>query len=303
VGASPLFPPQYANEGVAKRALLLVVRREPRTFGYARSRWKLALIAQECAWLKVSTESSVCRLLKRLGIHYKRGRDYIRSPDRHYQDKLSLIELAKLRAYYAPERFVCLYVDEFSYYRQPTVAPDYETKGTRQPLAHRSHRSNTCFRVIGALNAVTGQVNYRQRNRISRLVLSDFWAQLRLAYPHVEVIYVVIDNWPVHFHPDALARLQPQSFPWPPYVPPNWPHQPDSKAVQDDLPIELLCLPTYASWLNPIEKLWRWLQQDELHMHRCSADWAQLKLQVATFLDQFQSGSDDLLHYVGLLPN
>ncbi|MCB8937397.1 MAG: hypothetical protein H6655_03210 [Ardenticatenaceae bacterium] len=34
---------------------------------------------------------------------YKRGRDYVHSPDRHYQEKLSLIELARLRAYYEPD--------------------------------------------------------------------------------------------------------------------------------------------------------------------------------------------------------
>jgi hypothetical protein len=47
-----------------------------------------------------------------------------------------------------------------------------------------------------------------------------FYAWLRADDPRAEVIYVVVDNWPVHFHPDELAYLQPQHFPWPPYVPP-----------------------------------------------------------------------------------
>ena len=62
------------------------------------------------------------QLFKQLGISYKRGRTSIHSPDRHYDEKLSLVELARLRAYFAPDRYVFLYMDEFTYYRQPTLA-------------------------------------------------------------------------------------------------------------------------------------------------------------------------------------
>jgi len=261
------------------------------------------MIANSCPWLRVTTTGGLSSLLKRLGISYKRGREYIHSPDRRYAEKLSLIELCHMRAFYAPERFVFLYLDEMTYYRQPSVARTYEAKGSSQGLACRSHRSNTWFRVIGALDSLTGQVIYRQRSRVNRFALSLFWTQVRDNYPTAETIYVVVDNWPVHFHPDALARLQPQDFPWPPYIPGHWPKRPSKRAVPDTLPIQLLCLPTYASWLNPIEKLWRWLKQDVIHMHRSSNDWQGLKQHVAHFLDQFQPGSEELLHYVGLLPN
>ncbi|MBE2197018.1 MAG: transposase, partial [Anaerolinea sp.] len=33
-----------------------------------------------------------------------------------------------------------------------------------------------------------------------------------------------------------------------------------------------LFLPTYASWLNPIEKLWRWLRADVLYNHDLAHD-------------------------------
>jgi len=32
--------------------------------------------------------------------------------------------------------------------------------------------------------------------------------------------------------------------------------------------ITLVYLPTYAPWLNPIEKLWRKAYQEVLHLHR-----------------------------------
>jgi transposase len=60
-------------------------------------------------------------------------------------------------------------------------------------------------------------------------------------------------------------------------------------------------LPTYAPWLNPIEKLWRWLRQDLLKMHRWVEDWPRVKQRGHDFLDQFAPGSPDLLRYVGLV--
>ena len=125
---------------------------------------------------------------------------------------------------------------------------------------------------------------------------------MRRDYPDAETIYVVVDNWPVHFHPDVLAPLQDQNFPFPRTLPANWQAEPSSRAKLDDLPIQLLCLPTYASWLNPIEKLWRWLKQEVLHMHRNSDSWPDLKERVDHWLAGFSDGSTDLLRYVGLLP-
>jgi hypothetical protein len=64
--------------------------------------------------------------------------------------------------------------------------------------------------------------------------------------------------------------------------------------------VEPVWLPTYAPWLNPIEKLWRWLRQDVLKLHRQASDWPGLRQRVRAFLDQFASGSLALLQYVGL---
>jgi transposase len=302
-GRKPAFSPGIAADQEAKVALLHVIRREPACFGYLRSRWSLALLRQQLDWLKLQTDSGLSQLLRRLGISYKRGRDYVHSPDLAYGSKLSLIELARLRAWYAPEAYALLYLDELTYYRQPSLAYAYEAAGLDQPLAYRSHRSNTAFRVVAALDAISGRVLYAQRSHITRQDLSAFLAQLRAAYPQQRQLDLVVDNWPVHFHPDVLARLQPQQFPYPPQLPSNWPTEPSPRAIHDHLPIRLRCLPTYASWLNPIEKLWRWLKQDVLHLHRLADHWSELKLRVADFLDQFQDGSPDLLHYVGLLPN
>ena len=260
------------------------------------------MIAETCTWLTITTASGLCQLLKRLKISYKRGRDYVHSPDPNYDEKLGLIELMRLRAFYDQEHYIFLYLDELTYYRQPTLARAYETTGKTQPLAQRSYRSNTHFRVLGAVNALTGQLSYRQRSRTNISCMSEFWYDIRHDYPDAKTIYIVVDNWPVHFHPDVLAPLQAQNFPFPPTLPVNWPTAPSSKARMDNLPIQLLCLPTYASWLNPIEKLWRWLKQDIIHLHRLSDAWLELRQRVDEFLTNFTHGSLELLRYVGLLP-
>jgi DDE superfamily endonuclease len=296
--ASRLFPPEHPNAASAQSGLLHVLHRDPHQFGHAQNRWTLASLLDSCSWLHLRTLGGLCQLLERLNISYKRGRDYIHSPDPYYQGKLDLIADCLQRVRNDPERYVLVYEDELTYYRQPTLAAAFEARGQRQPLARRSPARNSWFRVIAGLNAMTGQVTYRQHGKIDVPTLGHFFAWLRADYPQAELIYVVVDNWPVHFHPDVLAYLQPQRFPWPPYVPPHW--TPSRKPTYTNLPIELLCLPTYASWCNPIEKLWRWLKQRELHLHRLSEDWAALKQRVAEMLDQFKAGSPELLRYTGL---
>lgn len=275
------------------------MRRDPHQLGHARSRWSLATLLHSCSWLRLQTTPGLWQLLRRLQIHYKCGREYVHSPDEHYLDKLALIAEQRHRAQTEPERYVLLYVDELTYYQQPSLGADYERQGHQQPRARRSYQRNRWFRVVAGLNAVTGQVTYRQRSQVTTSALADFWRQLAATYPQAERLFVVLDNWPVHFHPDAIVGLEPQDWPWPPYVPATW--RLTRRPPPALLPIELLCLPTYASWCNPIEKLWRWLKQELLHLHRLSHDWSGLKEQVQAFLDRFQGASPELLRYTGLL--
>src|SRR5262249_33690573 len=83
-------------------------------------------------------------------------------------------------------------------------------------------------------------------------------------------LYVIQNNWSIHRHPDVLEALK------------GWPQ------------IEPVWLPTYAPWLNPIEKLRRWLRQDVLNLHRLTDDWQALRERVRAFLDQFKDGSQRL---------
>lgn len=279
----------------------MVIRRTPSSFGYQRSRWTLAMLQEVCKWLRVTTAGGLSQLLKRLGISYKRGRDYIHSPDPNYEAKVAYVQARLAEAMSDPDKIVFLYLDEFTYYRQPSVARAYEEQGHEQARAYRSIRSNTQFRGIATLDVLTGKVVYQQRSRLDIRSLSRFYADLCQAYPDARTIYVVQDNWPVHAHPDVLARLETQRSPFCARIPGHWSQKPTKRAVHDNLPIQLLFLPTYSAWLNPVEKLWRWVRQDVIHMHRLADDWTHLKQQVADFISQFADGSTELLNYVGLL--
>ena len=68
------------------------------------------------------------------------------------------------------------------------------------------------------------------------------------------------------------------------------------------MPIQLATLPTYASWENPIEKLWRYGKQEVLHLHRWAEQLEELRRQFLAFLGRFVAGSEPLLRYVGLRP-
>jgi hypothetical protein len=284
-----------------------VVRRDPGQFGIAGTRWTLASIQTVCAWLGTTTPGSLAHLLDRLKLGYKRGRDHVHSPDDAYLAKLASVAVVLDHGRREDRPVAALYLDELTYYRQPSLARAWAASGHEQPLAERSHRSNTTTRIVGALDAATGRVHYRQASAIGVEQLVALYRDLGAVYSRDRRLYIMQDNWPVHYHPDLLVALEPQRLlrRWPRRLPPSWPAEPSAKAKRRwghlHLPIQLVPLPTYASWTNPIEKLWRWLKQDILHLHRLADHLEDLRTLVRAFLDQFQDGSTDLLRYVGLL--
>jgi hypothetical protein len=173
------------------------------------------------------------------------------------------------------------------------------------------------------MDARTGRLFYRQVESVSREVHLDLYDEsgcdIRTctAYPDTR-LWVVQDNTPVHFHKDVLGnleaqkamshRLWPRAHPGFEYVRPGHWSDPRAAAARDgDLAVQVVPLPTYASWLNPLgdvlspERLWRWLKQDVLHMHPFGENWRELQAAVQSFLERLTSGSRDLLRYTGLL--
>lgn len=281
--------------------------RDPHTLGLDVSRWTLTRIARACPWLDGYTPSGVWRVLAQLALTWQRARAVVHSPDPDYDAKLTAVASCRAVARANPNRIVTLYLDESTIERHPTLASAYSWAGHDQPQARRSLRGNTLTRIVATLDPRDGRVVYRRASRLAIDQLVAFYQDLVAAYPQAERFYVVQDNWPIHTHPDLLVALEPQQTPFPFYRPRSWPTDPHPRAQQRwgdlHLPIQLVPLPTYASWCNPIEKLWRKLKQDLVHLHRWADDLDELRRQIDHFLEHFAAGSDALLRYTGLVPN
>lgn len=254
-----------------------MVGRSPRQMGIERSRWRLQDIGQGIPWLRQRSLTTVWKTLRRLGTHLRRGREYLHSPDPAYAEKLAAVDQAQVRVRSHPQSWVMLYEDEFTFSRRPTVASAYAPKSSTQPLAHLGYRPNRRQRVAGALDVVTGRLHVVMGSRCGVSQLLRFYQQLEYAYPQAEGLYLVQDNWPVHQHPQIVQWLQASR-------------------------IQVLFLPTYAPWTNPIEQVWRRLKQEVLHLHDWRDDWHGLLGAVQQWFDRWRDGSLELLHYVSLYP-
>ena len=281
-----------------------LVHQDSTLHGETSSRWTLAGIERCCTQLAGCSLRGIWGILKRAKVVYKRSRSYIHSPDPDYVAKREHIETHKRYVRSHADDAVLLFGDEYTAYRQPKNGRAYEEEGEHQARAQRSTRSDTPIRVLGALNLLSGQVSFRMANKIDSSCFVAFWRQLVATYPHKR-IYLVIDNWPMHFHPDVLALLERQESPF--VFPLSWSWQ---GLVQDGrqprsgtLPIQLLQLPTYASWLNPIGKLWRQLSETVVVLHRNADNLDALRGRIQDFLGSYSAGSQQLLHTVGLAPS
>ena len=282
---------------------MAVVHRDPRQLGIDQTRWTLAAIRCAAPWLLLHTDGGLAHLLDRLDIHWKRGRDHVHSPDPDYDAKVTCRDRAMAAALASDGRIVTLLEDELTIYRQPTLSWTYEAAGPEQPLAERSYAANTRTRIGAVLDVTDARVLFRRRSKLGVEEMVSFYQQIVAAYPQAERFYLIEDNWPVHFHPDLLVALDPQETPFPLHQL-SWGPDPSEEARerwgQLHLPIQIVPLPTYAPWTNPIEKLWRWLYQALLHLHRWADDLQTLRQHIDAFLTTFAHGSLELLRYVGL---
>ena len=237
------------------------------------ARWTLQAIRAGFDWLRGYTLSGVWRLLDRSDLRLRSAAVQQFSPDPEYAAKRAHLEIALWEARRYPRSVAAVSLDQMGFARWPDPGPDW---GAEPPKADRRGAGNGLWRLMGALNPLTGQVDYLDNYIIGREKVIECYGRLREAYPRARRLYAIQDNWSIHRHPDVLGALA------------AWPQ------------IEPVWLPTYAPWLNPIEKLWRWLRQDVLKLHRLADDWKALRGRVRAFREQFAHGSQRLLEYVGL---
>lgn len=131
------------------------------------------------------------------------------------------------------------------------------------------------MRVVGYLNPISGRVHTWDFTSVSAERFASTLKLMTKLYPKQEKIYIILDNWPVHFHPKV------------------------KKVLEKHRRLELVPLPTYAPWLNPIEKVWKWCRQHLVHAHPWSDDFCAFKKHVKELFGTL-NGSTNILRYVGL---
>jgi hypothetical protein len=199
------------------------------------SRWTLTTIRATFASIRDYTLSGVWRWLhERVGVELRSATVQQYSPDPEYEVKVRRLKRYLRRAAREPGHVVLVFLDEMGYSVWPEAAVDWCARApTEPPVADRQKSNNGLGRIGGALNALTGQVTYVDGYVVGRAKVIELYRRLVQTYPQAQKIYAVQDNWSIHTHPEVLEAIQ--SYP---QIQPVW-------------------LPTYAPWLNPIEKLWR----------------------------------------------
>jgi hypothetical protein len=143
------------------------------------SRWTLRTIRAAVDWLTAYTVSGGWRVLQScgLGLHSSWARLF--SPDPDYRRKVRRLHHCLRDAARHPDTVVALLLEEFGYQRWPEVAPPWGGEAAMAPRAgHPQH-----WRTLGALNALTGQVNYLEGYSVGRQQVIQFYARWARAYP------------------------------------------------------------------------------------------------------------------------
>ena len=165
--------------------------------------------------------------------------------------------------------------DEAGFYRQPSLASSWGATGRSQPRAALSCRSNRCLRAAAAFDPVGGRLAHRLRRSFPAVEMGRFYELLSRSWPEARRLLLVLDNWPTHSHPRA------------------W------RGIETDPRIEVLWLPTYAPWLNPTEKLWKWVRQRLTHLHPYADAWRTLRAALERTLQAAADSPEEILRYTG----
>ena len=266
-GRKPAFSPKSPEE--AESELLVAIGQDPGLINEHQTRWTLRSLGEVVPWLEALSLPGIHQIISRLGLSYKRARDYVRSPDADYAEKLSRIQQAleearenqKLALWFTKTSLVSLYNRHSQKtgrrrgrnilwharvisQRRPAMASVRSTLTPEMLFISKSKaaRSSHCIHFIRRFANATQTLNASIRSKTTG------------QYTFMPIL------WQPCCHRQHPLRSRSQE---------NWSDTPSKKIGEfEKLPIEILQLPTYASWTNPIEKLWRWARQSVIHLHR-----------------------------------
>lgn len=225
----------------------------PQDFGYFRSRWSCATLAEVLAWetgVRKSAET-IRRKLHELGFVWRRPRPIVGPIDPEYAVKLRRIKQL-LRS--MPDGEVAVFQDEVDVHLNPGVPPVarrhrigsmWMIKGQQAEVV--TPGNNRKCHVSGSLvwNTGTLLVSRPEARRNADLFLSHL-DDLRRRLRCWKRIHVICDNARFHNCQKVWESLQ------------QWRHR-----------LVLHFLPKYAPETNPIERVWWHLHETITRNHKC----------------------------------
>jgi putative transposase len=229
-----------------RRVLTWLTKSQPEDFGYYRTRWSCAMLAEVLAWetgLRRSAET-VRRALRRLNWVWRRPRPIVGPTDPDYHAKLRQIHtlLANL-----PAEETAVFQDEVDVNLNPKIGSCWMRRGEQAEV--RTPGNNEKRHVAGSLHWRTGSlvVSPAGRSRDSRLFINHL-DDLRRRLRGYRMIHVICDNAAFHC----------------------------SRAVQTYLArwacrLKIHFLPKYAPETNPIERVWWHFHETITRNHRCES--------------------------------
>ena len=175
--------------------------RSPRSLGLERSRWTLEMLRKRLGEKAPETDSGTWHMLDRLRISHTQGQGYTLSPDEHFEAKRAFIDGVRTRAgtgtgteeansseesgngpteeSLAEEDLTdrLFYLDELTCELHPTTDSDWSPAG-EQPTAERGTCGQKEGRLLGAMDAETGRLFYRQAPSVGREKLTDLYQEM-----------------------------------------------------------------------------------------------------------------------------
>lgn len=249
-----------------------LLHRTPQDFGFFRSRWSCATLAEALAWetgLRVSAET-VRRTLKAAGFVWRRPRPVVGPEDPEYAEKLARIQQVLDTL---PTEETAVFQDEVDVHLNPKIGSAWMPRGQQADVV--TPGNNEKCHVAGSLVWRTGTLiaSPPGLRRNAELFL-DHLDELRRRLRGFRKIHVICDNAAFHKCRAVQDYLE------------RWKHR-----------LVLHFLPCYAPETNPIERIWWRMHETITRNHRCPTLTELIDRVYQWFDQQRQFVTDSLRNY------
>lgn len=229
-----------------QKLLHLTLNKQPRDFGFYRTRWSCATLAkvlfEKCRISRC--QESVRLILKDLGFTWSRPKPTIRLTDPDYERKIASIR-RKLRR--IQPGAVWVYQDEVQIDSNPKIGSQWMLRGYQDPVETpgNNQRAHIAVSIVHGTNKVIASAPVKSRNQHQFIAHLEDLSEI---FSDSKVINVICDN--ANFHKSDLVQA---------YL----------KGKKGR--IKLHFLPKYSPDDNPVEKLFWRLHEAITRNHKCTS--------------------------------